>query len=398
VESYSNVVALDTDEGLVVFDASGIETGGRVVEALRGWTAAPLDTIVYTHGHVDHVGGSGAFIADAAARGDRAPRVVAHENVPARFARYRLTDPWNVRINLRQFGGVRPQPGLKLVVEGEFLASDVAECTDVYRDALSLDVGGRRIELRHGFGETDDHTWAWLPEHRAVVTGDFFTWVFPNAGNPQKVQRYPLEWAQSLRAMLAVEPELVLPAHALPVVGAARIRSVFETIATMLETLVYDVIDAMNSGATLDEILSEVTVDPTLLDLPYLRPIYDEPEFVVRNVWRRYGGWWDTNPARLKPPTDAALGAEIAALAGGVARLVQRAGELVAAGEFRLGCQLVEYAFAAAPDDRTVKAAVVQLYRTRRKHERSLMAKGIYDDAAARGDTADVTVATTTDR
>ena len=39
-------------------------------------------------------------------------------------------------------------------------------------------------------------------------------------------------------------------------------------------------------------------------------------EFVVRNVWRRYGGWWDGDPARLKPPTRAALATELAALGG----------------------------------------------------------------------------------
>ena len=385
VESYSNVVAVDTDDGFVVFDTSGIETGPEVVAALRRWTSDRLHTIVYTHGHVDHVGGSGAFIADVARRGEAAPHVVAHENVVRRFERYRAMDAWNVRINLRQFGGVRPQRGLRLVVDGEFLAGDVAECTEVYAERLSLSVGGRQIELHHGLGETDDHTWAWLPDVRGVCTGDFFTWVFPNAGNPQKVQRFPLEWARSLRAMIAMEPELLLPAHALPVVGVERIRRVLDTVASMLEHLVADVVEAMNAGATLDEILAEVDVDEALLALPYLRPIYDEPEFVIRNVWRLYGGWWDGNPARLKPPTDDALSREIARLAGGVSGLVTRAQELSTAGDHRMACQLVEYARGAAPDDPDVAASYRELYLTRRKAESSLMAKGIYADAAQRG-------------
>src|SRR6202044_4030363 len=58
---------------------------------------------------------------------------------------------------------------------------------------------------------------------------------------------------------------------------------------------------------------------------PYLRPVYDEPEFVVRNVWRLYGGWWDGNPASLKPAPESALAAELAALAGGAAALADRA-------------------------------------------------------------------------
>ena len=385
VESYSNVVAIGTDEGLVIFDASGIETGPAVVASLRRWTNDPVHTIVYTHGHVDHVGGSGAFVADAQRRrGHAPPRVVGHENVPRRFQRYREMDAWNVRINLRQFGGIRPQRGLQLVVDGEFLARDVAECSEVYSEELALSVGGRRIELHHGLGETDDHTWGWLPEIGAVSTGDFFTWVFPNAGNPQKVQRFPLEWAKALRAMIAMEPELLLPAHALPVVGAERIRGVLDTVASMLEKLVADVVEAMNAGATLDEILAAVKVDESLLALPYLRPVYDEPEFVIRNVWRLYGGWWDGNPARLKPPTDDSLSREIAGLAGGVRALVERAQELSTAGDHRLACQLIEYARGAAPDDSSVAAAYRDIYLGRRKAESSLMSKGIYADAARR--------------
>src|SRR2546430_11540937 len=50
-------------------------------------------------------------------------------------------------------------------------------------------------------------------------------------------------------------------------------------------------------------------------------------EFVVRNVWRLYGGWHDGNPAHLKPAPDAALAAEVAVLAGGPSRLAARRSE-----------------------------------------------------------------------
>jgi alkyl sulfatase BDS1-like metallo-beta-lactamase superfamily hydrolase len=58
---------------------------------------------------------------------------------------------------------------------------------------------------------------------------------------------------------------------------------------------------------------------------PYLQPVYDEPEFIVRNVWRLYGGWYDGNPARLKPAPDAVLATALAELAGGAAALADRA-------------------------------------------------------------------------
>ena len=39
----------------LMIDAGGILAAGKVHAAIRSWTDSPLDTAVYTHGHVDHV-------------------------------------------------------------------------------------------------------------------------------------------------------------------------------------------------------------------------------------------------------------------------------------------------------------------------------------------------------
>ncbi|HET9691855.1 MAG TPA: alkyl sulfatase dimerization domain-containing protein [Acidimicrobiales bacterium] len=380
VESFSHSAAVDTGDHLVVFDASGAATGRAVVEALRGWSSKPVRRLVYTHGHVDHVGGSGAFAADADAGRRPPPEVIAHRAVPDRLARYRATDGWNRAINARQFGWLAGAGGLGIGGSGRFLPDDVLDPDTTFDRTLTLDGDG--IELHHERGETDDHTWAWIPARRAVVTGDFLIWNFPNAGNPQKVQRYPDRWAVALREMLALDPELLVPAHGLPIAGRDRIATVLGEVATALEQLVADVVAAMNAGATLDEVLHGVRVDPGLLERPWLRPLYDEPEFVVRNTWRLFGGWWDGNPARLKPPPDATLAAEVAALAGGARRLADRAAEVADAGDLRLACQLAEWAAQADPTDPGIGEVRTGLYRRRAAGETSLMAKGVFRSAA----------------
>jgi alkyl sulfatase BDS1-like metallo-beta-lactamase superfamily hydrolase len=379
IESFSNIVAFRTDDGLVLFDASSVFTAKGCVASLRGWTDDPVHSLVYTHGHVDHVGGSGHLVQDGHDRGHAAPQVVGHEAVGARFERYRETNGWNLAINARQFG-----PGF--VRDGaSFLPDDAAACTVTYEDALAMEVGGVGFDLHHDRGETDDHTWAWIPSHRAVAVGDFVAWVFPNAGNPQKVQRYPAEWAAALRRMLALEPELLLPAHGLAVAGKQRVATVLGDLATALEGLVTDVVGAMNAGATLDEIVHAVHPDDELIWRPWLRPIYDEPEFVVRNIWRLYGGWWDGDPAHLKPPPAAALARELAELAGGAGALAARAQAVAEAGDHRLACQLVELAAQGSEDPGIWRMRSAQ-YRARAEHETSLMAKGVYTEAARAGD------------
>lgn len=390
VEAFSNAILFATDAGLLVVDTSNEWGGARVVDAIRGWRTDPFSTLVFTHGHVDHVGGAGAFLADAAARGTPRPKVVAHENVPARFARYRLTDGRNRIINERQFGLFR-RAGYDLAGRSRFLPDSTPEPDTTYRDRLSLEVGGLAIELRHARGEMDDHSWAWIPAHRAICAGDFFIWAFPNAGNPQKAQRYPREWAAALRAMVGMGAELFLPAHGLPIAGAQRIARVLTEVADALDFLVDETLRLMNAGATLDDVLHSVRIDPAELEKPWLAPVYDEPEFVIRNIWRLYGGWWDGAPAHLKPAPARALAAELASLAGGARRLAQRA-EALATTDLRLASHLIDFAVDAAPEDAAIHAIRARIYQARRDAETSLMAKGIFgaaaDEAAARAGAA----------
>ena len=374
---FSHIWTLDGAGGLVVLDTSLPGFAAVALEHLRRWRDVPVDTIVYTHGHVDHVSGAQAFLDDAADRGRPSPTVVAHDGVGRRLDRYDLTREYNEIINARQFSS-----NFKFgSFHGDWVRPQVT-----YTDGLDLEAAGSGVRLIHEKGETDDHTIAWVPQIRALFTGDLIIWAFPNAGNPQKAQRYPAEWAAALRRMIDLRPEFLFPAHGLPIAGAERIAGVLDATAGALEGLVRDTLEMMNAGSPLDEIVNTVRVPQHLLDKPYLRPSYDEPEFVVRNIWRLYGGWHDGNPARLKPAADSAVAAEVAALAGGADRLARRAAELCEAGELRLACQLAEWAVQASPTDAEAHATRADVYRTRRDGELSLMARGLYLDASRRSE------------
>ncbi len=390
VESFSHVVTWNSGDGLVCFDTSHVNTGQQVVDSIRSWSSDPFNALVYTHGHVDHVGGSVAFGANAAALGHQAPRVIGHKNVQQRFDRYRYTNDWNVAINARQFGGIRgdvnsimndlrPADGAPRL--SDFIPRNTLDTTDVVDKFASMKFGDTEVEFHPGRGETDDHLWSWFPEKKWIASGDFVIWNFPNAGNPQKVQRWPIEWAAALRDMIAKGPELLLPAHGLPIAGKERIARVLDEIATALENLVRDVVTMMNAGETLNTIIHTVRVPEATLGKPYLRPLYDEPEFVVRNIWRLFGGWWDGAPSRLKPSPDEILAVELASLSGGADVLMRRAAELAASGDLRLACHLADFAGWAAPDEPEIHQMRAEIYETRRKSETSLMSKGIFKGA-----------------
>ncbi len=366
VSSFANVTALTTDAGLVLVDTGSFLLAEPTRGVLRSATKAPVHTAVWTHGHVDHCFGVELYEREANTK----VHVLAHEGVARRFERYKLTRGWNHRINQRQFRTHAEFPG-------EFRAPD-----ETFRDRTSLDVGGRRFEVHHALGETDDHAWVWVPDAGVICPGDLFIWASPNCGNPQKVQRFPREWAAALRAMDALGAEVLCPGHGVPIWGAAEVHRALDETASFLESLTEQVIAMMNGGARLDQILGAVKAPPHLVARPYLSPVYDEPEFIVRNLYRLYGGWWDGNPAHLKPARDAQLATELATLAGGAKVLAARAEAVAASGDLALACHLIELAHTAAPTEAAITTARGAIYKTRAAKERSLMARGVFAAAA----------------
>lgn len=366
--AFGNVYVIDTDEGPVLFDTGERSTARALHAAVSERFSQPVHTAIYSHGHLDHVFGLGPFDDEATERDAARPRVVAHQNVAARFDRYRASAGYNGIINQRQFGS------LQFKWPTHYRYPDVT-----YSSEMTLQIGGQVIELRHARGETDDATIGWLPQQRALMCGDFFIWASPNAGNPQKVQRYAREWAEALRMMAGLGAQILLPGHGLPVSGEERVRGALLDSAELLEQLHDQTLAAMNRGETLDEVLQSVQLPERLLRQPFLRPVYDEPEFVIRNIWRLYGGWYDGNPAGLKPPARSDLAAEIAQLCGGAHRLAARAGEV----DDRLAAALVQFAADAAPQDPEIHRVRAEVFGRLQATAGSTMSKGIYGWARA---------------
>jgi alkyl sulfatase BDS1-like metallo-beta-lactamase superfamily hydrolase len=367
VSGFANVAAIRRAGGLSLIDVGSWLTAVPGHQLVRRFAPEPLERAIFTHGHVDHVMGLGPFEDEAAGR---AFEVIAQRRTPERFARYTKTAGWNGCINQRQFS---------MPVRWPTRYPAIDRLVD---DALTIPLAdGAPLELFHDRGETDDHLWAFLPDRRVLFTGDLFIWAFPNAGNPQKVQRYPDAWAAALRKMAAKRPAVLLPGHGLPIVGEDAVQRALVETAEALESIVAQVLARMNEGADLDAIVHAVKLPAATLERPYLRPVYDDPSFVVRTVWRLYGGWWDQDPASLLPAPKDALARELAELAGGAEALRARA-EARMADDLPLATHLVELARRAAPGDAAIAETRREIYRRRAAAEPSLMAKGIFGAAA----------------
>ncbi|MBV9050820.1 MAG: MBL fold metallo-hydrolase [Hyphomicrobiales bacterium] len=373
---FSGVTGFETDAGIVLVDSGMAPLGPVLAAMLRKKTSAPIHTAIFTHGHVDHAYGLEAFLVPGQPR----PRIIAQRNMPARFARYALTSRFNAAINARQFGGSPERAGA-----GEEYDSFVPPALlpdTLYEESFAFEVGGVAFEVQHCRAETDDSSFVWCPTRKVLCSGDLVINALPNAGNPQKVQRYPWEWAAGLRRMAALEAQTLCPGHGGPVMNdPVKIRRILIETAEYLEAIVERTLAAMADGAPPHTDIVHMVKLPHSSS-PWLRPIYDEGEYIVRNIVRFYGGWWNGRPSDLKPATRFAVASEIARLSGGARVLLSRAQALATEGDLRLACHLADYALEAEPVDSEVQKGVAALYERRADAEEGLMSENLFRSAA----------------
>jgi alkyl sulfatase BDS1-like metallo-beta-lactamase superfamily hydrolase len=376
---FGNTTFVLGDDGVAVIDPGLFTNGPRVVRELRRLTDLPVRYVIYTHGHFDHAFGTPALLEEAESRGEPAPEIVGHVNVARRFDRYAKTQGHLAQTFDLQFAGWMPNGGD--VIRKAVYCKPTLE----YDDRLLLDgLGGRSIECRHGLGETDDHTWVWIPDVRTIVGGDFIVSSMPNAGTPFRVQRYVVEWAEALDEMAALEPAAVISGH-----GGVFTDNAAEMLAVTSRALRFledEVVGRLNDGQWYEQIVQEVCLPDDLEASQHLQPLYGCTSFVVHSVLRRYTGWYDGNPTHLFPSPSAAVAAEVLALVGGPAPVLARADELAALGrdeDVQLALHLVDFVIGGAAGDVDVaRRRKADFLDQRAAGERSFVAHNVLRSAA----------------
>ena len=148
--------------------------------------------------------------------------------------------------------------------------------------------------------------------------------------------------------------------------------------ARYLRVIVEQVLARMNAGETPEAIFHAVEPDPALATRPYLRARYDHPKFIVRNLLRLWGGWWDGNAGESPAGDVGGPGARDRRAGGwrgggGGARPAPPRG-----GDATLAAHLAEWATRAAPTDAEAQRFKRDAYARRLAEAEALMAQGIF--------------------
>lgn len=341
IPGFANTGVIETDEGLVLVDMPVQAYLEKTMTMLRQISLAAVHTVFVTHGHLDHAFHVDPLFDEAERNGNPPPRVIAHRNVLKRFQKYRMLAEYHEHINRIQFNFATGEKAFPLPKRNP---------DEVFDKSISIRVGGIDFHAFHGLGETDDHLWVWVPEKKTIFAGDFVIYSFPNVGNPFKVQRYTLEWAEALETMVGKEPDILIPGHGPVVAGKDAIRELLLKISSALRYLHQEVIKRLNQGMLYEDILHDVHLPPEMLDDDFLAPRYGCPTFVVHGILRQHAGWYDGNPSNLFPPKRSDLYSEIQLLLGKNS-LIEHARRLKQEGQESMALQFMDMALTADLED-----------------------------------------------
>lgn len=374
-----NTLAIETDAGIVLVDASGYSHVDGMIAALRERTDSAVHAIVYSHGHHGYNAAVDVWQQHNADRGEAPARLIGHELVVKRTARYRETAELQTRMLAIQFNSRRDVP---LDTLGKGLA--LHDLTETFADTMTVVDGARRVELIWAPSEVDDALAVWLPDDNMLFGGAATPgFTIPNIGTPLRTQRFTIRWADTLDRLAALDANTLVTEFG-PIVQGADVRRQLEATSEALRWLRDEVVRRMNDGMSEHEILADMTYPPELFDQPWMRPTYGAPDYIVRDLYREENGWWDRNPTTLHPapPADAA-----AAVLSAVdpATVVARARELAEAGETQLALHVIDLVAVSNGSEPAVveaRALKAELCNARAKQVEPYVSRSCYRSSA----------------
>ena len=187
-----------TSAGVIATDPIGYgrpQGGAMYVSEIKKVTNQPIKYVIYSHHHFDHIAGGKAF-RDAGAT------VVAHKRAAERLVA--LKDPHTVLPD---------------------------ETMDVSR---TITLGDTSLELTYlGLNHSDSTIVMRLPKEKINFAVDFDSvGTFPGRG---MIDSYPIEWEESLKKVLAMDWDKLIPGHPGAPGGRLGTKQDVQSLLTLLQ-------------------------------------------------------------------------------------------------------------------------------------------------------------------
>jgi len=338
-----NTIMITTSEGNVLLDTGLVLQSASQLRLLKEQVSdAPIHYIILSHSHADHIGGTRFWTGEDT-------EIVTHKNFeeeqrylselePYQFGRNRTLFPW--------LPAWEDRPNLEMMRYGGIVPTITVDDWETYRFTL----GGMEFEVIGVPGaEGADNIVLWLPQQKTLITGDFFGPQFPQFPNiftmrGEKIRK-PAEYIKSLDMIIALEPEIIIPSHLDPTVGAQEIREGMVRIRDAVQYVHDETVAGMNAGKSVYELMKEIKLPPHL----ELVQNHGKVDWAVKSIWEYYMGWFHfDSTTELYPVPARDVYADLASVTGNEV-LLSLAQNYLAKGEPVKTLHITEIALAGDP-------------------------------------------------
>lgn len=341
----ANEILIHTPEGNVIIDPLMSPKRGEAAkrDLLANAPAGPIKAIIYTHSHIDHIGGASIWMDDN-------PEVWATDGfVEHLYKQYQMFLPIETIRGRRQFGdhaslqdlpcnGIGRRTDIKAAQEG----AGIRLPTQTFSGSKSLSIGGISIEMIEAHGETHDQLIVWIPQDRTLIAADNFYWSFPNIYTIRGTSPRPVDdWIRSIDKMRALKPEHLVPCHTIPVEGESAINTILTNYRDAIQWVRDEVIRGANKGYDLDTLAQSIRLPQHLSGLHYTEEFYGQVDWSVKGIYTSNLGWFDGRPEKLYPVNVREASLREVTLMGGPAKVMEMADEALQADDLRWAVHLL---------------------------------------------------------
>jgi glyoxylase-like metal-dependent hydrolase (beta-lactamase superfamily II) len=279
---HGNTGVVVGDDAVLVLDSAYLPSRAEAdIALIRHVTDRPVRYLAITHWHFDHNNGTVAYK-------EAYPAVtVVSERETARFVD--LNGTWWSRMNAASGSDKRKsladkeaelaaakdpaaKRALETVVRQRRAELEELEMLRVvtpdllFEEELSLDLGGRRVELRDwGRANSPHDVTAYLPDERILFTGD----IVVQSPLPYSGASWPVPWIEVLRGLEAMPVAAVVPGHG-PVqpdhAYTHQVRELLERVTSRVESLAREgrTLEQIQAAFEANDLRKGVWADPAL--------------------------------------------------------------------------------------------------------------------------------------